>query len=98
MADALEKVTRLCAWGTSRAVRIPRDVCERVGVDVGSALDMVVGHDERGSFILLRPEAEHRVVRDVPYVSMDEAFSGYDGAFRPGECDWGDDVGKEVLS
>ena len=45
-----------------------------------------------------RPEAEHRVVRDVPYVSMDEAFSGYDGAFRPGECDWGDDVGKEVLS
>lgn len=98
MSEPMRKPTRLCSWGTSRAVRIPREVCERVGVNLGSALDMIVGHDERGSFIMLRPETEHRVVCDVPYVSMDEAFSAYDGDYLPGECDWGEDVGKEVVS
>lgn len=98
MPEAIKKLTRLCSWGTSRAVRVPREVCERLGVDVGSMLDMLVGHDERGSFILIRPEEHsHRIVRDVPYRSMDELFADYEGGYRPTEPDWGNDVGGEVI-
>lgn len=98
MSEAIKKLTRLCSWGTSRAVRVPREVCERLGVDVGSMLDMFVGHDERGSFILLRPEEQtHRTICDVPYRSMDELFADYEGGYRPTEPDWGKDVGGEVI-
>ena len=93
MSRIADKVTQLCAWGTSRAVRIPKDMCERMGIDVGARLTMSLGHDERGSFMLVRPEeAEHRAYRDIPYVSMDELFAGYTG-----ECDCGKDLGAEVI-
>ena len=98
MSRIADKVTQLCAWGTSRAVRIPKDMCERMGIDVGARLTMSLGHDERGSFMLVRPEeAEHRAYRDIPYVSMDELFAGYTGDYQPGECDWGKDLGTEVI-
>lgn len=93
-----EKVTQLCSWGTSRAVRIPKDVCERLGIDIGAQLSMKMGHDERGSFIIMRPESEaHRVVKDAPYVSMDNLFAGYTQAESQHECDWGEEVGDEVV-
>lgn len=93
-----EKITPLCAWGTSRAVRIPKDVCESLGIDVGRRLFMKLGHDERGSFIIMRPELEaHRVVANVPYLSMGEIFAGYSDSKQPTECDWGEDVGDEVV-
>ena len=98
MSRIADKVTQLCAWGTSRAGRIPKDMCERMGIDVGARLTMSLGHDERGSFMLVRPEeAEHRAYRDIPYVSMDELFAGYTGDYQPGECDWGKDLGAEVI-
>ena len=98
MSRIADKVTQLCAWGTSRAVRIPKDMCERMGIDVGARLTMSLGHDERGSFMLVRPEeAEHRAYRDIPYVSMDELLAGYTGDYQPRECDWGKDMGAEVI-
>ena len=45
-----------------------------------------------------RPEeAEHRVYRDIPYISMDELFAGYTGDYQPDECDLGKDIGDEVI-
>ena len=55
MSRIADKVTQLCAWGTSRAVRIPKDMCERMGIDVGARLTMSLGHDERGSFVPRKP-------------------------------------------
>ena len=46
MSLVADKITQLCSWGTSRAVRIPKDLCERLGVDVGARLSMHVVHDE----------------------------------------------------
>ena len=98
MSLVADKITQLCSWGTSRAVRIPKDLCERLGVDVGARLSMHVVHDERGSFLLVRPEvSEHRRCLDGPYVSLEDLFEGYTGDYPPSECDWGKDVGREVV-
>lgn len=90
--------TCLREWGTSRAVRIPKCMCETVGIDIGSDLDMRSGADEQGSFILIRPAHAHRSYGAAPYLSMDEVFDGYEGTYTPTEFDWGDDVGAEVVS
>ena len=98
MADLGGVKTRLCSWGTSRAVRIPKDLCEAVGIDIESQLSMKAGSDELGSYIVIRPgESEHRHFSDAQYRSMDEIFAGYDGDFKPTEFDWGTDVGAEVV-
>lgn len=90
--------TSLKEWGTSRAVRIPKPICEQAGISAGSELTMQSGQDDRGAFIMLRPISRdaHRAV-DVPYISMDEVFAGYKGSYVPCEADWGHDVGAEVV-
>lgn len=90
--------TSLCAWGASSAVRIPKKVCEETGIAVKSELTMDVGKDALGPFILIRPkQAAHRSYGDAPYRSIDELFAGYSGDYRPTECDWGADTGREVM-
>lgn len=93
-----ERKTRLCQWGTSRGIRIPKGMCETVGIELGSSLDMSVGEDAQGTYILLRPEiSTHRSFNNAPYISMDEVFAGYKSNYVPSEFDWGEDVGSEVI-
>lgn len=88
--------TTLCSWGTSRAVRIPKRICEEMGMNIGSALDMVAERDDRGPYIVLRPrDTSHRSNGDLPFRSMNDLFKGYEGSFVPQELDWGEDVGGE---
>ena len=91
--------TTLGTWGTSSAVRIPKRVCEQAGVTAGERVTVQGGRDERGAFILIRPEEKsaHRSYGDAPYRSIDELFEGYDGDWQPCEFNWGDDVGAEVV-
>ena len=93
----IEATTCLCEWGTSRAVRIPKRMCETVGIDIGSDLEMRSGVDEQGSFILIRAANLHRSYSTAPYLSMDDVFDTYEGSYTPTEFDWGDDVGAEVV-
>lgn len=91
--------TQLKVWGTSRAVRIPKFMCDELGISSGSVLEMELGSDDRGPYITVRPtDAEHRSFSDAPLVSMDELFDSYDSAYRPTEADWGEDVGGEVVA
>ena len=91
--------TRLKVWGTSRAVRIPKRICEDMGIVDESVLIMEVGEDQRGPYLMLRPaESEHRSFTEAPFKSMDELFRGYEGAYVPHEADWDGDVGSEVVA
>ena len=91
--------TKLKVWGTSRAVRIPKRICEDLGITDDSILIMEEGSDHRGPYLTLRPaESEHRSLSDAPFQSMDELFHGYEGSYVPHEADWGDDVGSEVIA
>ena len=90
--------TALGMWGTSNAVRIPKRVCESVGISTGTRLSVQEGRDEQGAYIIIRPIGdEHKSYGDAPYVSIDELFSGYQGDWHPEEFDWGDDGGAEVV-
>lgn len=90
--------TKLKQWGSSRAVRIPKSVCETAGVDVGTEFLMESGSDQDGPFVLLRPaKSDHRNYADAPYVDMGELFGGYEGDYAATEADWGPDIGAEVV-
>lgn len=94
----METKTNLCAWGTSRAVRIPKKMCEGAEMETGAALLMSLQRDEQGPYIVIRPDREmHRSCSDAPYRSLDDLFAGYAGAYRPQELDWGEDVGGECV-
>lgn len=90
--------TRLCEWGTSRAVRIPKRMCDATGIVVGEKLNIRSGIDADGGFIVIRPITdEHRSYGSAAYISMDDAFRGYEGDYVSSEFDWGCDVGAEVV-
>ena len=93
-----EREAKLCSWGASKAVRIPKAVCDSLRLAVGSNLSISCGTDENGPFILLRPvEESHRCYCDAPYVSIDSLFRGHEDVSQPTEADWGEDVGGEVV-
>ena len=99
LTNAAQMQTRLKVWGTSRAVRIPKRLCEQMGITEESILIMELGEDTQGPYLMLRPaEAEHRSFSDAPLASMDELFAGYEGDYVPVEADWGEDVGREVVA
>jgi antitoxin MazE len=93
----MEADTSLSSWGTSRAVRIPKKMCDKAGIGVGSRLTMTSGTDRDGEYILIRPTGMHRSYGDAPFVSIDELFANHTGAYQPAEFDWGEDVGAEVI-
>lgn len=94
-----ERKTSIEQWGSSRAVRIPRIMCDAMGIDIGNDVVMRSGSDALGPFVLIRPvESGHRSYTDAPYISMGEVFEGYEGDYKPREADWGPDVGAEVIA
>jgi antitoxin MazE len=98
MATTYENTTKLCSWGTSRAVRISKPMCDEIGIDIGTDLRVRIVKDDVGPYLILRPEDKgHRSFSDAPYLSMDELFLGYAGAYQPTEPDWGADIGAEVI-
>ena len=90
--------TRLKVWGTSRAVRIPKYLCDHLGIASDSIIELEEASDERGAYLMMRPVADHRSFSDAPMRSMDDLFAGYEGAYAPREADWGEDVGAEVIA
>ena len=69
-------------WGNSQGIVIPRDVCERLGIAIGDALELDEGRDS----LTMRPRRT---------CTLDVLMEGYDGPM-PGEYDWGAPAGKEM--
>jgi antitoxin MazE len=98
MPSPYKNITKLCPWGTSRAVRIPKPICDDIGIDVGSNLRMQVAEDSTGTYLVIRPEnSGHRSFSHAPFLAMDDLFATYAGDYQPTETDWGADVGAEVI-
>lgn len=97
MISSMHSEAKLSTWGASRAVRIPKGICEVTGIDAGDSLEMITGTDDSGPFIIIRPASNHRSYGNVPCVPMDKLFSDYRGDYSPTEEMWGDDQGAEVV-
>ncbi|MBQ8090575.1 MAG: AbrB/MazE/SpoVT family DNA-binding domain-containing protein [Pyramidobacter sp.] len=76
--------TALCAWGNSRAVRIPKNVLDSLEWK---------GDEE----VEITAEGEMIVIRKAkPRETLAGLFEGYAGGYKPEEIDWGKPEGREV--
>lgn len=72
-------------WGDSLAVRIPQGIAHELGLESGTAVELVVREGE----IVLIP------IRSAP--TLDQLVAGITEENRHAETDWGSPVGNEVL-
>jgi antitoxin MazE len=76
--------TRIARWGNSLAVRIPRSVARDARLAEGDRVELDL-HKDGG--LVLRP-ARRRY-------DLNELVAGITARNRPGETDWGPDLGQE---
>lgn len=84
----------LAKWGNSQGIRIPKEACELLGIQVGATAHIKI--DQAQSELILkfpRPEQKYSRSRKI---SLEELCSEWNGE-RVGE-EWGGcDVGAEVV-
>lgn len=87
--------TAIASWGNSDAIRIPRDLLQRLGLKRGDRVRLEV--NGRGNLEVVPESRAHRRVNNVPQVSFASAFAGYDGGRLDGSDAWPTDalVGAE---
>jgi len=83
--------TTLQRWGNSQGVRIPKQLVERIGVEIGSEVLISLGDDQ--STITIAPVQDSRPVRGRHRIEDLIAASQPD-SFDDGEV-WTDSQGKE---
>jgi antitoxin MazE len=77
--------TAVARWGNSLALRIPKDVAERAGLQEGDGVDLTVVNGK----LVVNPQ--------VPRYSLEELLDGFDQEKHGhAEVDWGASVGREV--
>ena len=94
--------TTLSKWGNSQGFRVPKEVCELLGIGLGSKADMAI--DVANSRMTLTFEQPDCTFRRTRKVTLEELFEGYEGAYEPpadwptigNEIDWGQPAGAEV--
>lgn len=86
--------TTLNKWGNGQGVRIPKDVCDLLGVKIGTPAILDVNETE--SIISLRFEKEPTQYQRRSKKSMKELAAQWTGE-KVGEEWGGSDVGAEVV-
>lgn len=84
--------TTLQRWGNSQGVRIPKNMVETLGLEIGSDLSIKLSED--GSHIAILPVRDARPVRRRHRIE-DLVAAGSPDAFK-GEVGWGKPQGREV--
>ena len=81
-------------WGNGQGIRIPKEVCDRIGVKIGARATMVVSESE--NTISFSFEKEPTRFQRRSKVAMKELAAGWTGG-KTGEEWGGSDVGSEVV-
>ena len=77
--------TTIQKWGNSLAVRLPKEVANKLAFKEGSKVE--INESSEGMLI--------QQIRHRP--TLKELIESIDPANVHGEVDWGEDVGKEIL-
>jgi len=77
--------THIAKWGNSLAVRLPRDIADRISLEVGTLVEIEV---EAGTLVL-RPA--------VPRYALAELLAGMSPEAMHEAFDWGPDLGREQI-
>lgn len=84
----------LAKWGNSQGVRIPKEVCERLGAKVGDPVQLSV--DEARGRVTIIFEYDSRIYHRSKKMTMEELCAGWTGG-KVGEEWGGPDIGAEVV-
>jgi len=76
--------TSIQKWGNSQAVRLPRSILEKAGLDEKDQVELVV----RDGNITIIPVNKH--------LTLKERAADYYGTYKPTEWDTGKLTGKEI--
>ncbi|MEL6579447.1 MAG: AbrB/MazE/SpoVT family DNA-binding domain-containing protein [Cyanobacteria bacterium J06621_12] len=71
-------------WGNSLAIRIPKNVAEKVNLQEGTAIFIAVNDNS----IVISPK--------TPEYTLEELLAGASSEDFEGEYDWGETVGEEI--
>ncbi len=77
-------MSTVAKWGNSLAIRIPKNVAEKIKLKEGT----VISIDVTDNNIVITPEK--------PRYTLEELLSGASSEDFEGEYDWGETVGEEV--
>ena len=72
-------------WGNSQGIRIPKNILDRLNLDVSDVLQIEVENDS----IVLRKTFKHK--------TFEERVAEYNGEISICDFDWGEPEGKELL-
>ena len=78
-------------WGNGQGIRIPKIVCDTVGVEIGDPFEMRVTNEN--TLVISFPKKAYRRNKKV---TIDELFTNKKGNWDSEEF-WGKDVGLEVV-
>ena len=84
----------LSKWGNSKALRLPSEVCGRLGVDVGSIAQVTV--DDAARSVTFSFNQSRQKYARTKRMTMEEFADGWHGG-AVGEEWGGSDVGAEVV-
>lgn len=84
----------LSKWGNSKALRLPSEVCRRLGIDVGSVARVSV--DDAACSVTFSFERPQRKYARTKRVTMEEFAAGWTGG-KVGKEWGGADVGAEAV-
>jgi antitoxin MazE len=73
------------AWGNSQGIRIPKDILDKLGIQVSDVLELDVKNDT----IILRKSFKHK--------TFEERLAEYNGEISVCDFDWDEPDGKEIL-
>lgn len=72
-------------WGNSQGIRIPKNILEKLNINISDTLQM----DVAGDAIVLKKVWKHK--------TFEERLEEYGGKISICEFDWGEPIGKEIL-
>lgn len=87
----------LVKWGNSQGVRVPRELCERIGVDVGDRGEIIADIEGRSITIVFEERPSRSRYRRRSTRTLEELAAGWQGG-RVGEEWGGADVGAEGVA
>ena len=80
-------------WGNSKALRVPSELCNQLGIDVGSVAKVTVNESSRS--LTFSFEAPQQAYSRSKRMTMEEFAAGWEGP-KVGKEWGGSDVGAEV--
>ena len=87
----------LVKWGNSQGVRIPKEACEELELELGARGTMEVDIEGKKLIITFEELRPKRKYRRRSFATLEELAQGWDGS-RVGEEWGGPDVGAEEVA